>query len=91
MSSENALHLTANVQIMKKVKTTILEYCKLILEKVSFDKRLFWKEYKKGIKKLTESESEAFRLWMIHRFGFQGRTASRILCFFKRKKNVESQ
>ncbi|MFT7232370.1 MAG: hypothetical protein ACI8TA_001586 [Cyclobacteriaceae bacterium] len=76
---------------MNKIESKILGYSKLILEKVSFDKRLFWKEYKKGIKKLTKSESQVFRFWMIERFGFRGRTASRILLFFKHKNKIETQ
>lgn len=55
-----------------------LEYNKLILEKVSFNKRLFWKEYRKGVKNLTETETLAFKLWIIERFNFQGKTASRL-------------
>jgi len=61
-----------------KTENKLLEYNKLILEKVSFDKRIFWKEYRKGVKNLTKPESIAFRFWVINRFGFQGKTASKI-------------
>ncbi len=55
-----------------------LAYSKLILEKVSFDKRLFWKEYKKSARNLTELDCLKFRSWVCERFGFTGKTADRI-------------
>lgn len=58
-------------------KRSMLEYSKLILEKISFDKRLFWKEYRKSFRSLRESESHALRTWVIAKFGFRGKTASK--------------
>ncbi|NJN28421.1 MAG: hypothetical protein HC819_21840 [Cyclobacteriaceae bacterium] len=62
---------------MNKAESELLMYNKLILEKVSFDKRLFWKEYRKGIKKLTAHESLMFRSWIIDKYGLRGKTAAR--------------
>jgi hypothetical protein len=47
----------------------ILEYVKLILEKVSFDKVLFEKELKKGLKKLAKIEILELRKWCYDKFG----------------------
>lgn len=38
------------------MKNSFLDYYKYILEKVSFDKKLFSKEYKKAIKYLKKEE-----------------------------------
>lgn len=46
------------------MKMTMLNYSKLILRKVSFDKRLFWKEYKKMCKSLTMEELMDLRNWV---------------------------
>jgi hypothetical protein len=51
------------------MKTTMLDYCKLILEKVQFNKRLFWKEYKKSCYHLAEHEAAELREWLISRYG----------------------
>ncbi len=61
-------------------ESKILKYNKLILEKVSFDKRIFWKEYRKSIGNLTEPESLALRLWVIEKFGCRGKIASKTHC-----------
>jgi len=48
----------------------MLELCKEILVKVSFDKLLFQKELNKAIKWLkTSDEIEAFRVWCFNNFG----------------------
>lgn len=49
----------------------MLEYTKLILEKVSFDRRLFEKELKKAIRYLIEPELRELELWCMERFGLQ--------------------
>jgi hypothetical protein len=64
---------------MSNCKNNLLEYSKLILERVSFSKRLFWKEYRKSIKVLPESDSHSLRHWMIKRFSFRGRTAVKLV------------
>ncbi|MBI1193693.1 MAG: hypothetical protein GC205_11045 [Bacteroidetes bacterium] len=51
--------------------TSMLEYTKLILEKVSFDRRLFEKELKKAIRYLIEPELRELEQWCMERFGLQ--------------------
>lgn len=46
------------------MKTSFLDYYKLILQKVSFDKRLLVKEYQKAIKALQPDELEEFDRWL---------------------------
>jgi hypothetical protein len=53
--------------------TSMLEYTKLILEKVSFDRRLFEKELKKAIRYLIEPELRELERWCMERFGLQYR------------------
>ena len=48
---------------------TMLEYVKLILEKVSFDKKLFERELDKGIKQLVPSEIKQLKEWCYTKFG----------------------
>lgn len=48
---------------------TMLEYVKLILEKVSFDKALFEKELKKGVSYLLPPEVNELKKWCYSRFG----------------------
>ena len=42
----------------------MLEYCKTILQKISFSKSLFKKEYKKTFKYLNEGESVELKKWL---------------------------
>ncbi|MCE7042263.1 hypothetical protein [Dyadobacter sp. CY312] len=42
---------------------SMLEYIKIILQKVSFDRRLFEKELKKAIRMLMPAEVKRLRLW----------------------------
>ena len=46
------------------MKKTILEYTKMILSKVSFDKQLLKKEYKKAIKSLHISDKIELNSWI---------------------------
>lgn len=46
----------------------MLEYQKMILEKVSFDRSLFEKELRKTIMILTRDELKTFRVWVFRRF-----------------------
>ncbi len=48
---------------------TMLEYCKMILEKVSFDMDLFRTELLKALKELVEPEVGELKKWCIVRFG----------------------
>lgn len=47
----------------------MLDYIKLILEKVSFDRILFEKELRKGIKELLPNEMKELKMWCYDRFG----------------------
>ncbi|NJN42369.1 MAG: hypothetical protein HC811_09260 [Flammeovirgaceae bacterium] len=46
------------------MKTTMLEYCKMILGKVCFNRRLYRKEFRKSRQWLTESEREELKRWL---------------------------
>lgn len=48
---------------------TTLNYVKVILEKVSFDAKLFEKELKKAIKTLVVEEIKELRTWCSEQFG----------------------
>jgi hypothetical protein len=48
----------------RKFKISMLEYSKIILSKISFDKKLFIKEYKKAFKYLDKSERTALKNWV---------------------------
>ena len=50
---------------------SMLEYTKLILEKVSFDSKLFEKELTKAIRYLIEPELRELERWCMERFGLQ--------------------
>jgi len=45
-------------------KLSMLEYSKIILSKISFDKRLFQKEYKKAFRYLDNNERTALKQWV---------------------------
>ena len=47
----------------KNFKQGMLEYCKLILQKMSFSKKLFLKEYRKSLSYLTHEEQNELRRW----------------------------
>ena len=42
----------------------MLEYCKIILSKMTFDARLFKKEYRKSLNYLAPSERYELRKWL---------------------------
>lgn len=44
--------------------TNMLDYCKIILEKVSFDPKLFRKEYKKSLKFLSNKDQMELKKWL---------------------------
>jgi hypothetical protein len=46
----------------------MLEYVKIVLVKVSFDKKLFEKELKKGLNFLLPAEIQEFREWCYQTF-----------------------
>lgn len=47
---------------------SMLEYIKIILQKVSFDHRLFEKELRKAIRMLMPEEIKRLKLWCYERF-----------------------
>lgn len=46
------------------MKNSFLEYYKMILKKVSFDKELFNKEYKKALDTIGAEQVDEFQQWM---------------------------
>lgn len=48
---------------------TFFEYLKMILQKVSFDAKLFEKELKKGIQQLLPEEVKQLKAWCYEQFG----------------------
>ncbi|QHL88962.1 hypothetical protein GU926_16610 [Nibribacter ruber] len=46
----------------------MLEYVKMILDKVSFDQKLFEKELRKGLRMLVRNELESLREWCYKRY-----------------------
>ncbi|MFD1470010.1 hypothetical protein ACFQ48_17410 [Hymenobacter caeli] len=46
----------------------MLDYVKLILQKVSFNKVLFEKELRKALKTVLPAEMAAFRVWCYQQF-----------------------
>lgn len=47
-----------------KTKSTFLNFYKLVLENMKFDKQLFWKEYQKAIRYLNENERIELNNWV---------------------------
>ena len=47
-----------------KFKCSMLEYSKLILSKMTFDKRLFKKEFKKAFRSLNRDERKQLIRWV---------------------------
>jgi hypothetical protein len=48
----------------RKFKLSMLDYSKVILSKISFDKKLFKKEYRKAFKYLDRNERAALKNWV---------------------------
>jgi hypothetical protein len=48
----------------KNFKQSMLGYCKMILEKMSFSKKLFLKEYRKSLTYLNPEERNELRAWV---------------------------
>jgi hypothetical protein len=49
----------------------MLEFCKSVLQKVSFDHLLFQKELTKSIQWVNQSEVENLRIWCMETYGNQ--------------------
>lgn len=47
----------------------MLEFCKTVLRKVSFDRSLFRKELKKARSRLKRPEKESLKEWCLRTFG----------------------
>jgi len=54
--------------------TTMLEYFKMILKKVSFERSLFEKELKKAIARLVGPEIKELKEWCYQNFSVRHRT-----------------
>lgn len=48
----------------RNFKQSMLGYCKLILLKMSFNRRLFLKEYRKSFSYLNEEERNELKKWV---------------------------
>jgi len=48
---------------------SMLDYSKMILEKVSFDANLFQKEFRKAISKLMQPDAQELIKWSYSRYG----------------------
>lgn len=49
---------------------SMLEYCKIILESVSFDHTLFVKELRKAFNRLQKPDAEELMIWCISRYNY---------------------
>ncbi|HEY0652223.1 MAG TPA: hypothetical protein VGD65_03805 [Chryseosolibacter sp.] len=45
-------------------KTSMLEYGKIVLSKMAFDRKLFRKEYRKLLRHLAASERQQLKVWV---------------------------
>jgi hypothetical protein len=48
----------------KNFKQSMLGYCKMILEKMSFNRKLFLKEYRKSFSYLSAEEQSELKRWV---------------------------
>lgn len=55
----------SNPNIFEKLDSGMLRYCKIILKKLSFNKKLQRKEYEKSQLWLTQSECLKLKEWML--------------------------
>jgi hypothetical protein len=56
-----------------KFKLSMLEYCKVILLKISFDRKLFRKEYRKTFNYLNAEEHKELKYWIRQKIGIGDR------------------
>jgi predicted GTPase len=71
---------------------TILEYFKIILEKVSFDAKLFEKELLKAISQLLKPDIIALKKWCYAQFGMKYKRVLKTVfssISFTRKKTLK--
>ena len=55
------MDVTPNLEM---AESKMLKYCKVILEKMSFDKRLARKEYRKSLRWLDHKECVSLKEWI---------------------------
>jgi hypothetical protein len=67
------LLLASTRKNLNPMATSMLEYTKTILEKVSFDRKLFEKELRKALRYLMEPELRELERWCMERFGLRYR------------------
>lgn len=48
--------------------TPMLEFCKTVLKRVSFDRRLFARELKKAFRWLSKEDAESLRQWAMRQY-----------------------
>lgn len=66
-----ALGIGSRIKIKRtkhEEKMNMFEYAKTILKKVSFDKGIFQREYKKFIRMLSDNESKKLQEWQKSNF-----------------------
>ncbi len=56
----------------RNFKQNMLEYCKIILVKMSFDKRLFRKEYRKTFNYLDTNDHNELKKWIRNQLKMAG-------------------
>ena len=61
-------NLFKNDETVKHLNS-MLEYIKIILQKVSFDRKLFEKELRKAIAMLVPDEVKTLKVWCYEKFG----------------------
>lgn len=49
---------------MRRFERSMLEYSKLILSKMKFSRKLFWKEYRKAFRCLSDEERAMLKHWV---------------------------
>jgi hypothetical protein len=59
----------------------MLEYTKIILEKVSFDPRIFRKELRKSVNYVTKEEYGHLKAWVKQKFGKRDKTKTSLTEF----------
>lgn len=58
------IHTPSIATMAAKSGTSMLEYCKIVLQRVSFEASLFRKEYRKSLLRLTSRERDQLRDWI---------------------------
>jgi hypothetical protein len=64
----SVINLRENSKRMKKPSTSPIEYAKMILEKVSFEPKIFKKELRKALKKASKRDFKHLIAWCKEKF-----------------------